>query len=40
MQAKYSEKALLRVCYAVAACVMTVVVAIAYCVGKVLDDIT
>lgn len=40
MQPKYSEKTLLRVCYATAAVLVTIIVGIAYTIGKVLDDIT
>lgn len=37
---KYSEKALLRVGYAIAGVIVAVIAGISYCLGKVLDSIT
>lgn len=40
MTPKYSEEALLRVCYTIGAVIIAVIAGISYCMGKVLDDIT
>lgn len=37
---KYSEKAMLRVCYAIAGVTVCVIGAMAYVIGKVVDDVT
>lgn len=40
MDYKYSENALVKVCYAIAAVIFAVILGISYCLNKVLDHIT
>ena len=37
---KYSEKALLKVCYAIAVVIIAVIAVISYCLNRVLNSIT
>lgn len=39
MTPKYSEKALLRVCYTMGIVIIAIIGGVAYCIGKVLDKI-